>query len=679
MNSIRLETEDWRNASRANMQGCSRHRPHCSQSSGTHTLISRRSELTCLATLFIGLSLTTGCATTPRKALPREEVAKREGKEIQRRYAKHEYMIPMRDGVRLFTAVYTPRNVARKYPMMLTRTPYSCGPYGEDKYRPSLGPSKQFADQRFIFVYQDVRGRFMSEGEFVNMRPHIDAKADKTDIDESTDTYDTIEWLLANVPNHNGRVGMWGISYGGFYSSAGMIDAHPALKAVSPQAPIADWFFDDFYHHGAFFLPHAFNFFAVFGRPRPEPTKEWGKNFEHGTPDGYQFFMDIGPLKNVNEHYYHGEIAFWNEIVEHPKYDEFWKARRLLPHLRNVAPAVMTVGGWYDAEDLYGALNTYRAVEEQNPGVVNTLVMGPWVHGGWARAEGDKLGMAQFGAKTSEFYRKNIELPFFNCFLKDVCGDPLPEAYVFETGTNAWRRFDKWPPAGLEHRDLYFQSGGSLSFEAPSGASEVYDEYVSDPAKPVPFTEAVAKEMTKEYMTDDQRFASRRPDVLTYRTEVLEENITLAGPMEAELWVSTTGTDSDWVVKLIDVFPNDAVDSEDLPKGKHLGGCQMMVRSEVIRGRYRNSYERPEPFTPNVATQVKVTLQDVLHTFKKGHRIMVQVQSTWFPLVDRNPQKYVDNIFLAEETDFVKATQRVYHGGAQASRLRLGVLRLTTD
>jgi len=629
--------------------------------------------------LFLGVSLTTGCATTPRKPLSKEDTEKRESKEIQRRYVKYEYMVPMRDGVRLFTAVYTPRNAARKYPMMLNRTPYSCRPYGEDKYRPALGPSKQFTDERFIFVYQDVRGRFMSEGEFVNMRPHIDAKDDKTDIDESTDTYDTIEWLLANVPNHNGRVGMWGISYPGYYSSAGMIDAHPALKAVSPQAPIADWFFDDFYHHGAFFLPHAFNFFAVFGRPRPEPTKEWGKEFEHGTPDGYQFFMDIGPLKNVNERYYHGEIAFWNEIVEHPKYDEFWQARRLLPHLRNVAPAVMTVGGWYDAEDLYGALNTYRAVEELNPGVVNTLVMGPWVHGGWARGEGDKLGMAHFGAKTSEFYRRNIELPFFNCFLKDVCGDPLPEAYVFETGVNEWRRFDKWPPAGLEHRDLYFQSGGSLSYEVPSGASEVYDEYVSDPGKPVPFTEAVAKEMTKEYMTDDQRFASRRPDVVTYQTEVLKEDITLAGPIEAELWVSTSGTDSDWVVKLIDVFPNDAADPEDLPKGKHLGGCQMMVRSEVIRGRYRNSYEKPEPFTPNVATQVKVTLQDVLHTFQKGHRIMVQVQSTWFPLVDRNPQKYVDNIFLAEESDFVKATQRVYHGGAQASRLRVGVLEKTPN
>ncbi len=602
-------------------------------------------------------------------------MAKQASKEIEQRYIKHEHMIPMRDGVRLFTSVYAPRDNTRPYPIMLSRTPYSCRPYGEDKYRPSLGPNKKFTEEQFIFVCQDVRGRVMSEGEFVNVRPHVAVKDDPTDIDESTDTYDTIEWLLANVPNHNGRVGMWGISYPGFYSSAGMIDAHPALKAVSPQAPIADWYFDDFYHHGAFFLPHAFNFFAVFGQARPEPTQERGKEFDHGTPDGYQFFMDLGPLKNANERYFHGEIAFWNEITAHPSYDEFWKARRILPHLKKVSPAVMTVGGWYDAEDLYGTLNTYQAVEKQNPGIVNILVMGPWVHGGWGRSDGDKLGLARFGAKTAEFYRGNIELPFFNCFLKDVCGEPLPEAYVFETGANEWRRFDLWPPAGLEPRELYFQANGGLSFDAPTGQGEVYDEYVSDPARPVPFSESVSTEMTREYMVDDQRFASRRPDVLAYQTSVLEEDVTLAGPMDAELWVSTSGTDSDWIVKLIDVFPNDAKNPEETPRGKHLAGCQMMVRSEVIRGRYRNSYEKPEPFTPDRPSRVKLTLQDVLHTFQKGHRIMVQVQSTWFPMVDRNPQKYVDNIFLAEESDFVKATQRVYRGGSQASHLRVGILR----
>ncbi len=618
--------------------------------------------------------LTSGCATTPRKPLSPEEVERREAKDVQRHYVKHEYMVPMRDGVRLFTAVYSPRCRSQKCPIMLNRSPYSCRPYGEDKYRSLLGPSKRFADDRFIFVYQDVRGRFMSEGTFVNMRPHVEGKKGQTDIDESSDTYDTIAWLLANVPNHNGRVGMYGISYPGFYASAGMIDAHPALKAVSPQAPIADWFFDDFYHHGAFFLPHAFNFFAVFGKARPEPTKEWGPEFKHGTPDGYQFFMDLGPLKNADERYFHGEIGFWNEIVEHPKYDEFWQARRLLPHLKHVAPAVMTVGGWFDAEDLYGALNTYRAVEQQNPGIVNTLVMGPWSHGGWARTDGDKLGMARFDAKTALFYRENIELPFFDCYLKDRCGTPLPEAYVFETGANQWRTFEEWPPANLEPRDLYLHSKGALSFEA-ADEGEAYDEYVSDPAKPVPFTEAIAKGMTKEYMTDDQRFAARRPDVLAHQTEVLEEDITVAGPITAELWVSTSGTDSDWVVKLIDVYPNDATDPEEMPEGKHLGGCQMMVRSEVIRGRFRDGYDRPAPFMPDQPTKVSLTLQDVLHTFAKGHRIMVQIQSTWFPLVDRNPQTYMENIFQAGEDDFVKATQRVYRSGAHASCLRFGVLR----
>ncbi len=615
--------------------------------------------------------------TEPPSREEREEIARKASKEIERRYVKHEHMVPMRDGVRLFTSVYAPRDTARQYPVMLSRTPYSCRPYGEDKYRPSLGPNKKFSDEQFIFVCQDVRGRVMSEGEFVNVRPHLTVKDDPTDIDESTDTYDTIEWLLANVPNHNGRVGMWGISYPGFYCSAGMIDAHPALKAVSPQAPIGDWYFDDFYHHGALFLPHAFNFLVSFGKPRPAPTEERGERFEHGTPDGYQFFLDLGPIKNVNERYFHEDISFWNDMVAHPSYDDFWKARRILPHLKKVAPAVMTVGGWYDAEDLYGALNTYQAVEKQNPGIVNTLVMGPWVHGGWGRSDGDKLGLARFGAKTAEFYRENIEFPFFNCFLKDICGEPLPEAYVFETGANEWRRFDVWPPAGVERRELYFQGNGGLSFEAPTAQGEVYDEYVSDPARPVPFSEAVSIEMTKEYMVDDQRFASRRPDVLTYQTSVLEEDVTLAGPIEAELWVSTSGTDSDWIVKLIDVFPNDAKNPEETPRGKHLGGCQMMVRSEVIRGRYRNSYEKPAPFTPGQPTKVKLTLQDVLHTFQKGHRIMVQVQSTWFPLVDRNPQKYVDNIYLAEESDFIKATQRVYHGGSQASHLRVGVLRKT--
>ena len=631
-------------------------------------------KLYCWLALLTGATIVTGCAVgTPagQWALGDDQ---RHERYIRRHYIKHEYRIPMRDGVRLFTAVYTPKQARRKYPIMMLRTPYTVAPYGEDQYPKSLGPSDLFTQDGFIFVYQDVRGRFMSEGEFADTRPHLDQKTSPQDIDESTDTHDTIDWLLANIPNHNGKVGMWGISYPGFYAAAGMIDAHPALKAVSPQAPVADWFFDDFHHHGAFFVTDAFNFFSVFGLPRPELTTEWSERFDHGTPDGYQFFMDLGPVKNANERYFEGGIEFWNQAVEHPNYDDFWQDRNILPHLRNVAPAVMTVGGWFDAEDLYGPLAIYRTVEMENPEIFNILVMGPWRHGGWARTEGDGLGNIRFDARTSLFYRSNIELPFFKHFLKADGDLRLPEAYMFETGVNRWRTFDRWPPPDVEQRSLYFREGQALSFDPPDTEGEAFDEYVSDPSRPVPFGQAITTRITRAYMTDDQRFAARRPDVLVYRTEVLEDDVTLAGPILANLWVSTSGTASDWIVKLIDVLPNDTPDYDDTPAGMHLGGYQMMVRSEVIRGRFRNSYQHPEPFAPGEPTKVAFELQDVLHTFKRGHRIMVQVQSTWFPLVDRNPQVYVDNIFLADEEDFTKATQRVYRSSAHPTHLRFGVL-----
>jgi hypothetical protein len=606
---------------------------------------------------------------------------------IRRHYRKQECQIPMRDGARLFTSIYAPRDASQTYPILLNRTPYSVRPYGPDAFRDNLGPSTHFATEGYIFVYQDVRGRYMSEGEFINMTPHRPVKTSVADVDESTDTHDTIEWLLANVANHNGRVGQWGISYPGFYAAAGMIDAHPALKAVSPQAPIADWYFDDFHHHGAFFLPHNFNFFAGFGRARPAPTTDGWARFDHGTPDGYQFFLDLGPLRNVNERHFKGEIAFWNEASRHPNYDAFWQSRNILPHLKNVAPAVMTVGGWYDAEDLYGSINTYRAIEAQNPprpaaapdtgtGIFNTIVMGPWVHGGWARTEGDRLGHIHFGEKHSLWYREHVELPFFNHFVKGAGALDLPEALMFETGANRWRRFDAWPPeAQCDAASLYLAAGGQLSMSEPAPAASSFDEFISDPRRPVPYTEAIAIGMTREYMTDDQRFAARRPDVLVYQTEVLDRDLTLAGAIVAELWVSTSQADADWVVKLIDVFPPDAKHPEGFEAARPLGGYQMMVRSEVIRGRFRDSYERPEPFTPGEPTRVEFELQDVLHTFKAGHRVMVQVQSTWFPLVDRNPQKWVDNIFEAEEADFTAATHRVYTAAPHASRLRISILR----
>jgi putative CocE/NonD family hydrolase len=630
-----------------------------------------------LISTFALLSAITPLSFVEAQSTAAEMLAERNAEHIRSSYTKFEHRIPMRDGAKLHTAIYVPNDRGKEYPFLLFRTPYSCRPYGADAYRTTLGPDMSFVREGYIFVYQDVRGRLMSEGDFVNMTPHVPKKTGPKDIDESTDTFDTIEWLLANVDRHNGRVGQWGISYPGFYTIAGAIDSHPALKAVSPQAPIADWFWDDFHHHGAFFLPHGFNFISRFGKPRPELTTEPTPSFDHGTPDGYKFFLEMGPVSNANEKYLEGKIPVWNEIVKHPNYDEFWQSRNILPHLENVRCAVMTVGGWFDAEDLYGPLKIYREVEKNNPGTFNVLVMGPWDHGGWGRRDGDALGNARFGFKTSEFYREKILSPFFRERLKGVGKANLPEAYVFETGANRWRTFDAWPPKSLIEQSLYVLADGGLSFYAPEDADPAFDEYVSDPAKPVPFTEATAIGMTREYMTDDQRFAARRPDVLAYQTPALGGDITLAGPLQAELWVSTSGTASDWVVKLIDVLPDSAEDPDPNPRGVRMGGYQMMVRSEVIRGRFRNSYEHPEPFVSNEPTKVSFELQDVLHTFKKGHRIMIQIQSTWFPLVDRNPQKYVPNIFEAREEDFIKATQRVYRSKSRASRVRIGILRAT--
>ena len=602
---------------------------------------------------------------------------------IRAHYAKFEHRIPMRDGTKLFTAVYIPNDTSTTYPILLLRTPYSVGPYGADRYKDQLGPSARFEDEGFIFAFQDVRGRYMSEGEFVNMRPHRPDKKGPSDFDESTDTYDTIEWLLGNVDKHNGKVGQWGISYPGFFTAAGMIDSHPALKAVSPQAPIADWFWDDMHHHGAFILPLAFNFFSSFGRPRPEPITERPDDFDHGTADGYQFFLDLGPLKNVNERHFKSEIEFWNRLTEHPNYDEFWQARNLLPHLEGITAAVMTIGGWFDTEDLYGPLKIYREVERNNPGIYNTLVMGPWSHGGWNRPPADSLGKVGFGFDTAETYQRDVVLPFFLHFLKGGDEPRLPEAYVFETGANRWRSFDAWPPQARREKKLFFHAAGGLSFDSPETPGEVSDDYVSDPAKPVPYTLEITTRWAKEYMTEDQRYAAWRPDVLVYRSAVLEDDLTLAGPLVADLWVSTTGTASDWIVKLIDVFPDqapeddDAREDSDSPEARAkraMGGYQMLVRWEAMRGRFRDSYEHPKPFVAGEVTRVAFELQDVLHTFKRGHRVMIQIHSTWFPFVDRNPQKYVPNIFEADEDDFIKVTNRVYRSKEHPSGIRIGVL-----
>ena len=591
----------------------------------------------------------------------------------EKKYIKSEHRITMRDGVELFTAVYRPRDMSQRYPILMKRTPYRSAPYGVDKYPERLGPSNLFAEEGFIFVYQDVRGRYQSDGTFVHVTPHIDNKKKPQQIDESSDTYDTIEWLLKNVPGHNGRVGISGISYPGFYAIAGAIDSHPAIAAISPQAPVANWFFDDFIHHGAFFLAHAFRWLSANAQQQSGLITERPPSFKYPTQDGYQMFLGVGPMSNVDTMFLKGKVAFWNKMIEHPDYDNFWKKKNILPHLHNIRCPVMLVTGWYDAEDLYGSFEVYRNVEQKNPDITNTLVVGPWAHGGWARAEGDHLGTAYFGSNTSEFYREKIELPFFKHHLKDGPDPELPEAYVFETGSNQWRQFDHWPPKASKEKDLFLSAGGQLSFDRRQEGSE-FDQYVSDPARPVPYTESITPLMTREYMTDDQRFASRRPDVLVYQTDVLKTDVTLTGTQLADFWISTSGSDCDLVVKLIDRFPDNAPNHKYTPPLSSMGGQQMMIRSEVIRCRYRNDFTKPQAMEPDKPTRIKLRLMDVHHCFQKGHRIMIQVQSSWFPLVDRNPQKYVPNIFLAKERDFQPAIQRVYHSERHPSALRVRVM-----
>ena len=596
---------------------------------------------------------------------------------VQAHYTKYEYRIPMRDGVKLFTSVYVPKDASEAYPILLSRTPYSVAPYGIDRYRENLGPSPLFGKAGYIVAYQDVRGRYLSEGKFEDVRPQIPVKKGPNDIDESSDTYDTIDWLVKNVPRNNGKVGTWGISYPGFFAAASAIDSHPALKAASPQAPLVDWFLgDDVHHNGAFFLHQTFNFDAMFGKARPEPTTKNEPRFDHGTPDAYEFFLRLGPLAKADEVYFKGERAFWNQEMEHPNYDAFWKSRALWPHLKNTSPAVMTVGGWFDAEDLFGPLKTFESIEANNPRSGNLLVMGPWVHGGWSRGDGESLGPVSFASKTGEFYREQIELPFFDHHLKGKPGWDPPKAWAFETGKNEWHRHQSWPPKEAKSKILYLQAGGKLGFDPPGepkDEDEGFDEYPSDPAHPVPYTTTIDPQYPRAFMVEDQRFAWSRPDVLSYETEPLDADVTIAGPIKVSLRASTTGTDSDWVVKLIDVYPGDAPDPEPNPTNARMGGYQQLVRGDVMRGRFRNSFEKPEPFSPGEPTLIPIAIPDTYHTFRTGHKIMVQVQSSWFPLVDRNPQTFVD-IYKAKESDFRKATQRVYRSPARASLLEVLVL-----
>jgi putative CocE/NonD family hydrolase len=630
---------------------------------------------------------------------------------IKSHYTKTEAMVPMRDGVKLFVCIYEPKEKKQKYPIMFDRTPYSVGPYGKDNYKTLLGPDELFAREGYIFVYGDVRGRYMSEGEFEDVRPYIPNKT-RNQIDETTDTYDTVDWLIKNVPNNNGRVGVWGISYPGFYTSMAGIDGHPAIKAISPQAPVSDWFHgDDNHHNGALFLAQNFSFFTNFGQPRPGPinNNDYTKPFNYGTQDGYAYYLRIGGLNNFGDELQRQlgtRVKFWDEMMQHPNYDQFWKERNIFPNLKNIHAAVMTVGGWYDNEDLYGALNTYQSVEKQNPGIYNVLVMGPWFHGGWERSDGDWLGMAYFGTKTGIYYREHFELPFFNYFLKDK-GDisQIKEVNVYDTGANEWRDLPNWSPTNTTDQAFILdKAAGKVTFGdgasgrlLPAGnvrpsyrtgagaAGNVYDEYVSDPWNPVPYTEKRNGETIRyprDFMTEDQRFAATRPDVLVYQTDLLTEDITVAGNIKPEIFISSSGTDSDFIVKLIDVFPDDYKYPEgakppDNSPGNILspGGYEMLLRGEPFPARFRNSFEKPVPLRPNVPTKISFVMPGIVHTFKKGHRIMVQIQSTWFPLVARNPQKFMPNPKLGSDTDFQKATERVYHSAQYPSRIVLPVLK----
>ncbi|WP_227544547.1 CocE/NonD family hydrolase [Sapientia aquatica] len=609
---------------------------------------------------------------------------------VREHYTKYEFNIPMRDGVHLFTVVYLPKDSSKSYPFLFQRTPYSAGVnsqgelhYGVSYFPKSIGPSVEFEKSGYIFVKQDVRGRYMSEGKWQEMTPHVNPKREKGEGNESEDMYDSVEWLLKHVPNNNGKVGILGISYPGFYTSASIINSHPAIKAASPQAPVTDLFMnDDSYHGGAFMLAANFDFYSAFTEQKnPTPLPKHWSGFDYGTSDGYEFFLAHQNLPNILSTLTPNQRELLQPTIEHSTYDQFWQTRNIAPHLKNIHAAVLTVGGWYDAEDLQGPLTTYKSIKRNNTGIYNGLVMGPWVHGGWARNDGASLGNVSFDSKTGDYFRKKIQFPFFEQNLKGVPNKSTPEVFAFETGTNVWRNYSAWPPQEAQSKTLYFGAHGELTWQAPQGTKDTsYDEYVSDPKKPVPYISYVATGVPQEYMVSDQRFASSRPDVLTYRTEPLEQDVTLAGPVSPKLFVSTTGTDSDWVVKLIDVYPSEYPNADAKERGKdvpppafNLAGFQQLVRGDPLRGKFRHSFETPEPFTPGKVETISYNMADVHHTFRRGHRIMVQIQSSWFPLIDLNPQTFVD-IPHAKPEDFQKATQRVFHTSELPSGVVLQVL-----
>ena len=609
------------------------------------------SRFRCLLALSVLLSLATVRAQQPPPQ--------------QAQYTKYEYMVPMRDGAKLYASVYVPKEKPGAHPILLERTPYSAGPYG-DRAKTGFRGSQKMKDAGYIFAFADVRGKFMSEGDFMDVRPNNFFRSGPFDVDESTDTYDTIDYLVKNVPQNNGRVGLWGISYPGFYAAIGATCGHPALKAASPQAPVSDWFMgDDFHHNGSFFVWDFFKFMINFGQPRPAPGPGGSRGPSYDTGgDWYKFFLDLGPLSNIDALYYHGNVKFWEDFQSHPDFDDWWQARSLPNRMTNVKCACMFVGGWFDAEDCYGAQNSYQGTERLNPRAYNTIVMGPWYHGMWASPQGQTFGDMDWGSNTSKFFQDEIEFPFFDAFLRGDGKSGLPEAYVFDAGNKAWSKFKEWPPKGANETSLYFQGGHSLSFSAPTDSIGA-DEYVSDPKSPVPSEGGVLRSRTREYMLNDQRFASARSDVLSYETPALDHDVTMAGPVNADLFAELSTTDADFVVKLVDVFPSDA--------GGKLNDYQMLVRGEIMPSRYRKSFQNPQPMPPGTTELVSYTLPGLFYTFKKGHHIMVQVQSSWFPLAAMSPQQFVD-VYTARAEDYVPCTVRLHREAAHPSRIRFGSL-----
>ena len=593
---------------------------------------------------------------------------------VKDHYSKIERYIPMRDGTKLFTSIYIPKDQSKKYPILLNRTPYTVAPYGEDNYKSSLGNFPEMMKAGYIFVYQDVRGKWMSEGTFEDIRP-TKTKENKQQIDESTDTYDTIDWLLNQIEGNNGKVGMYGISYPGFYATAGLIGSHPALKAVSPQAPVTDWFIgDDFRHGGALFLADAFRFMYTFDAARPKPITnlEGPKGFELTSKDWYRFFMENPTLADLKSKYLNHTVKFWDNLAKHQTLDTFWMNRTITHHLNEVKPAVMVVGGLYDAEDTYGTFETYKQIEKRNPANNSILVMGPWFHGGWVRSDGSSFGDIRFGEKTSKTYQEKFELPFFEYYLKGKGDFKSAEASVYFTGSNEWKTFDQWPAKEIKSQEWYLNAGGKLS-TSPETSKANFVEYSVDPAKPIPFQDGIISSRSREYMIADQRFVANRPDVIVFESDSLTEDITMAGPIEALLSISMSGTDADFIVKVIDVFPNNTNISSAVDSTMVMQNYQMLVRADILRGKFRNSFSKPEPFIPNEITPIKVSLPDVAHTFKKGHKIMVQIQHSWFPLTDRNPNQFMD-IFQAKASDYIKNQHRIYFSKEHPSKMRFSIL-----